>query len=165
MADTGIMARRDARPRPERELKGWHVLAMFLCFFGTIIAVNIFMASKAVGTFPGVEAKNGFVASQSFQERRAAQEALGWTVGARLADGVLEIVFTDAAGAPVEVATMEAIVGRPTHVYADQTPEFTYRRGVFSTPLTLPEGNWDVRLVAHARDGTVFQQRVAVVVE
>lgn len=147
------------------ELKGWHVLAMFLAFFGTIVGVNLFMASMAVGTFPGVEAKNGFVASQSFQERRAAQEALGWSVGARLADGVLEVAFTDSEGAPVEVSSMEAIVGRPTHVNADQSPDFTYRRGVFATPMELPEGNWDVRLVAVAPDGTEFRQRVSVVID
>ena len=93
------------------ELKGWHVLAMFLGFFGTIIAVNLFMATKAVGTFPGLEARNGFVESQSFQERRAAQEALGWDVAAVLRGGTLEIAFTDASGAPVEVTGLDAVVG------------------------------------------------------
>ncbi len=161
MSDAGGMNRESAT----WELKGWHVLAIFLGFFGTVIGVNVFMASKAVGTFPGVEAKNGFVASQSFQERRAAQEALGWSVGARLSGGVLEVAFTDAAGAPVEVASMEAIVGRPTHVNADQEPEFTYRRGVFATPMVLADGNWDVRLVAVSPDGTEFRQRVSVVIE
>ncbi|MEM1431020.1 MAG: FixH family protein [Pseudomonadota bacterium] len=144
------------------ELKGWHVLAIFLSFFGTIITVNLFMASKAVGTFPGVEAKNGFVASQSFQERRAAQEALGWHVEAAVRDGVLAIAFTDAAGNPVEVASLDAIVGRPTHVNDDRTPDFTYRLGTFRTPMVLTDGNWDVRIVALAPDGTEFRRRVPV---
>ncbi|MEM6739826.1 MAG: FixH family protein [Pseudomonadota bacterium] len=151
--------------RDSWELKGWHVLAIFLTFFGTIISVNLFMASKAIGTFPGLEAKNGFVASQSFQERRAAQVALGWTVGARQADGVLEITIVDGTGAPVQVATLDAIVGRPTHVNEDRIPEFTYRMGVYSTPMDLSDGNWDVRLVALAMNGTEFRQRVSVVID
>ncbi|NBC94782.1 MAG: nitrogen fixation protein FixH [Deinococcus-Thermus bacterium] len=148
-----------------RKLTGRGVLMIALAFFGTVIGVNAFMAVKAVGTFPGLEAKNGFVESQTFQERRAAQEALGWRVAATLADGELAVAFTDAAGAPVEVARMDAIVGRPTSVDEDREPEFTYRAGTFRTPMTLPAGNWDVRLVARAPDGTEFRKRVEVRVE
>jgi nitrogen fixation protein FixH len=145
-----------------RELTGRHVLLVFLAFFGTIIAVNVFMAFKAVGTFPGLEAKNGFVESQEFQVKRAAQEALGWDVGAVLQDGVLAIAFTDAAGDPVEVAALDAVIGRPTHVNEDRRPEFTYSRGTFRTPITLEPGNWDVRLTAWAPDGTEFRRRLEV---
>ena len=49
--------------------------------FGVIIGVNVVMATKAIGTFPGLEVKNSYVASQSFDKRRDAQEALGWDVG------------------------------------------------------------------------------------
>lgn len=146
-------------------LKGWHVLAGFVAFFGTVITVNIFMAVQAVGTFPGLEAKNGFVESQTFQERRAAQEALGWEVAAGYDGEVLSVAFTDATGQPVDVAGMSAIVGRATHVEADKEPHFTYRRGVFRTPLTLERGNWNIRLRALAPDGTEFAQRVVLVVD
>jgi len=141
-------------------LKGWHVLAMFLAFFGTIISVNLFMAYQAVSTFPGLEAKNGFVSSQSFEARRDAQDALGWRVGATLEDGVLAVAFTDDAGRPVEVAGLDAIVGKATHVNEDRIPEFTYRQGVFLTPMALGAGNWNIRLMAVAPDGTSFQARV-----
>ena len=141
-------------------LTGWHVLAIFLGFFGTIITVNLFMAFQAVATFPGLEAKNGFVSSQSFEERRDAQEALGWTVGARLEDGVLAIAFADAAGRPVDVARMEAVVGKATHVREDRQPDFTYRAGTFRAPMTLEPGNWNIRLTAWAADGTPYQARV-----
>lgn len=141
-------------------LKGWHVLAMFLAFFGTIISVNLFMAYQAVSTFPGLEAKNGFVASQSFEARRDAQDALGWRVGATLEDGVLAIAFTDDGGQPVDVAGIEAIVGKATHVNEDRFPEFTYREGVFRTPMALGPGNWNIRLTAVAPDGTPYQARV-----
>jgi nitrogen fixation protein FixH len=144
------------------KLTGRHVLFIFLAFFGTIFAVNGFMAFQAVGTFPGLEAKNGFVESQSFEARRSAQEALGWEVGATLEDGVLAIAFTDEAGAPVEVAGMEAVVGRATHVEQDRMPEFTYRLGTFRTPMELEPGNWNIRLTAHAPDGTPFERRIVL---
>jgi hypothetical protein len=44
-----------------------------------IISVNLLLAFKAVSTFPGLEVKNSYVASQGFNDRKAAQEALGWT--------------------------------------------------------------------------------------
>ena len=53
-----------------RELTGRHVLVITLCAFGTIIAVNVFMAVMAVGTFPGLEVKNSYVASQTFDRDR-----------------------------------------------------------------------------------------------
>ena len=55
------------------ELRGRHVGAMFVAGFGIIIAVNILLAVKAVGTFPGLEVANSYVASQSFDARRKAQ--------------------------------------------------------------------------------------------
>ena len=54
----------------------------FVAAFGVIIGVNLVLALSAVRTFPGLEVKNSYVASQTFDERRAAQEALGWTVSA-----------------------------------------------------------------------------------
>ncbi len=146
-------------------LTGRHVFLIFIGFFGTIISVNLFMAYMAVGTFPGLEARNGFAESQTFEARRDAQEALGWQVGATLADGVLAIAFTDAAGAPVDVAGLEAVVGRATSVSEDRTPDFTYRSGTFRTPMTLAPGNWNIRLTARAPDGTAFERRVPLRVD
>ncbi|WP_370272721.1 FixH family protein, partial [Pseudooceanicola nitratireducens] len=61
-------------------LKGWHVLAGFTAAFGIIITVNLVMATQAIRTFPGLEVKNSYVASQEFDDRRAEQQALGWTI-------------------------------------------------------------------------------------
>ena len=49
-----------------RPLTGKHVLAITLVAFGVIIGVNVLMAVKAVGTFPGLEVANSYVASQDF---------------------------------------------------------------------------------------------------
>ncbi len=83
---------------------GRKMLAIVVAFFAVIITVNLFMAYKAVGTFPGLVVKNSYVASQEFDRNRTAP------VG-------------DLAG-----------------------------------------GNWNVLLKAHAKDGTLFQQRTLLYV-
>ena len=82
-----------------RELTGRGVLAITLSAFGVIIAVNIAMAYFAVQTFPGLEVRNSYVASQGFNDRMRAQQALGWTTRADLTQGVLRVTITDAEGA------------------------------------------------------------------
>ncbi|WP_456390667.1 FixH family protein [Profundibacter sp.] len=141
-------------------LTGRKVLAMFIAFFGVIIAVNLFMAYMAVGTFPGLDVKNSYVASQSFDDDREAQIALGWEVTVSYQDGELQVAVVNEAGQPADVAKLEALIGRPTHVRDDQTPEFQQRQGVFKARVTLEPGLWNLRLNATSLDGTPFKQRL-----
>jgi nitrogen fixation protein FixH len=48
------------------ELTGRKVAAIFVVFFGVIMAVNFTMASFASSTFGGVVVKNSYVASQKY---------------------------------------------------------------------------------------------------
>lgn len=146
-------------------LTGRKVFFIVASAFGVIIAVNLTMAYLAVGTFPGLSVKNSYVASQNFDADRAAQQALGWRVAAQLDEGILTIAFTGQRGYPVEIAALEAIVGRPTHVRDDFAPEFAYHDGTFTAPVDLAPGKWDIRLVATAPDGTPFRQRLALNVD
>jgi nitrogen fixation protein FixH len=143
-----------------RELKGWHVAAMFCTGFGIIIAVNLTLAYNAVSTFPGLETKNSYVASQQFDTKRTAQKALGWTVAASHRDGRLRLAITDSAGAPVRTATLEARVGRSTHVAEDMTPEFSFDGVAYTAAAPLIDGQWQVRMSARAANGTLFAQRI-----
>lgn len=143
-----------------RELTGRHVLAITLAAFGTIIAVNLFMAFKAVGTFPGLEVANSYVASQDFDRERAAQRALDWRVTPDYDGRELVLAIRDAQGNPAPVKTLEVTVGRPTHVREDQSPIFAYSGGLFRAPLVLAPGMWNIHLTATAPDGTVFRQRI-----
>ncbi len=139
---------------------GRKVLAAFVAAFGVIIGVNLLMAYYAIGTFPGMDVKNSYVASQNFDTERAAQQALGWTVSVTYEPGELVVEVVDKSGRPADVALLNAIVGRPTHVRDDQTPQFQQRGGKFRAPLTLGEGKWNLRLKATALDGTKFHQRL-----
>lgn len=146
----------------ERQITGRQVFWGFAAAFGLIIAVNLVLAWSAVRTFPGLEVANSYVASQEFDDRKAAQEALGWHVEADHAGGLLVLQITDEAGRPVEVGRLEATVGRATHVRDDQSPEFRFDGRAYVAPVALADGNWNIRMKAWDSDGTLFQQRVVL---
>jgi nitrogen fixation protein FixH len=145
-----------------KQLTGRHVLMIFCGAFGVIISVNLLLAYSAVSTFPGLEVKNSYVASQQFDERKAAQEALGWTVRADAAEGQVILRITDNDGNPVRVGALEAVVGRATHVADDMRPEFIFDGAAYVAPITLADGNWNIRMTAQAENGTPFAQRVVL---
>lgn len=142
------------------ELTGRKVLTIVVAGFGVVVAVNLLMAFQAIRTFPGLETPNSYVASQHFDADRAAQQALGWTVTPDYDGSVLTLALRDADGNPARVATLSATVGRPTHVRDDVEPAFTYRGGLFTAPLTLTPGVWNINVRARAFDGTEFRQRI-----
>lgn len=145
----------------ERKITGTHVLIGFVTAFGVIIAVNFTLAYNAVATFPGLEVKNTYVASQEFDEKRAAQEALGWTIEADHRDGQVILSITDSNG-PVQVQSLTATLGRATTVADDLSPDFTFDGTAYVAPVQLRDGNWNIRMVAVAQDGTPFEQRVVL---
>jgi nitrogen fixation protein FixH len=143
-----------------REITGKHVLIGTVAAFGVIIAVNFTLAWKAVGTFPGLEVKNSYVASQSFDARREAQEALGWQADAGVRDGVLQLTLTDAAGRPVKPATLTAVLGRPTIARDDQTLEVSGEQGAYTSLVDLRPGAWILKLTATNDAGVEFAKRL-----
>ncbi|WP_108816310.1 FixH family protein [Loktanella sp. Alg231-35] len=143
------------------EIKGWHVFAGFSGAFGIIIAVNLTLAFQAVATFPGLEVRNSYVASQSFDADRAAQLALGWDVTAELFDHELILTILE-NGVPIDPEIESATFGRATNVAFDETPQFVFDGQALRAQVVAGEGNWNLRLKARAADGTLFQQRIIV---
>jgi nitrogen fixation protein FixH len=148
--------------KPVREVTGRHVLAIFVVFFGVIIAVNAGLAWKAVSTFPGLEVDNGYVASQTFDAELAAQKALGWALAPSYdkSGEQLHLAFTDAAGHPVTVASLDVLVGRTTEAGDDRRPAFVLADGIYSAPATLAQGKWMMAVAARSANGTLFRQRI-----
>ncbi|MEL7028643.1 MAG: FixH family protein, partial [Pseudomonadota bacterium] len=103
------------------QLKGWHVLAALLSFFGTVFAVNAVFVTQAVRTFPGEQVEKSYLQGLEYNkvlEERAAQTALGWTASldrAEIADGGLRLAVrvTDANGAPVPGLQVNGVLRRP----------------------------------------------------
>lgn len=151
----------------EKPLTGRKVLMIALAFFGVIIAVNATMAVQAIKTFPGLEVDNSYVASQTFDADRAAQEQLGWTVEPSYDGQHLSFVVRDRAGLPAHLSNLKILVGRTTMAADDKTPEMAYSGGIWSSaePLVLAPGAWLIHFEATAADGTAFRQRLDFFVE
>ena len=148
-----------------KPLTGRKVFYITAGAFSIIIAVNVFMATMAIGTFPGLETKNSYVASQKFDRERAAQLALGWRVSAEALDGELRLTILNQNGDPVQPAAMDATLGRATHVGEDSAPVFAFNGRAHVATADLAPGNWNLRLVATAEDGTLFRQRIVLHVD
>ncbi|WP_378942803.1 FixH family protein [Paracoccus sp. R86501] len=144
------------------ELTGRHVAAMFVGGFSIIIAVNLLLATKAVSTFPGLEVPNSYVASQSFDARRDAQNALGWTSRVNYRDGLLAIVVLDLDGNPAPIRDLTAHIGRPTEARDDIALALDAKGRV---AVDLAQGMWRLDLAGHADDGTPYQRAIPLKVD
>ncbi len=149
----------------ERQFTGRHAALVFIGAFGVIITVNLIMAVSAVRTFPGLEVKNSYVASQQFNDRLATQTALGWQVSAEASGGLVFLSIVGADGDPVELRALKATLGRSTHEKEDFDPAFEFDGSAYVARAELAPGNWNIRMVAKAQDGTEFTQRVLLYVK
>ncbi|PID35537.1 MAG: nitrogen fixation protein FixH [Rhodobacterales bacterium] len=148
-------------------IKGWHVWGVFILFFGVIASVNIYMATQAIGTFSGLEVKNSYVASQEFDEKREAQEALGWSVEPQLFSDRFEVKITDAYGNVAPLSDLSGMIGRTTVRTQDQDLVFERTAlGVHVAPIEeISGGRWEIRLYATSLNGVAFEQRRIMTIE
>lgn len=142
-------------------LRGWHVLTAILAFFGAVIAVNAAFIVVAVGSFPGEDVRRSYLQGLRFNDtlaERRAQAALGWRASAGLTAegeaGLIEIALHDAEGAPIEGASIEAALERPTRAALDHALTFTSAgAGRYQAHVDgLEAGRW--RLRARAARGS-----------
>lgn len=86
------------------KLTGWHFLAIMLCFFGTIIAVNVVFVTSALDAFSGLVVKNSYVASQFYNEKieqAEQQKSLGWDLDLLINKSGVDFILQDKDGAPI----------------------------------------------------------------
>lgn len=141
------------------EIRGYHVLAVFVLGFGIIIAANLTLAVNAVRTFPGLEVKNSYVASQKFETAREIQDALNWEVTALLSETHVILRVTE-GGVAVEPTIKSAVFGHATSVEWDQELEFSLIDGSLIAPVVAGPGNWNLRLQMVAANGSLFSRRI-----
>jgi nitrogen fixation protein FixH len=142
-------------------LRGWHVLAGLLAFFGVVIAVNVYFAIAAVGTFPGEDVTHPYIQgleyNRTLSEHRA-QQAQGWRVTAGLEaasrGAVLAIELRRRDGAPLTGAHIEGALRWPADSRRDRILAFREGgNGRYVADLVgLGEGDWDLRATATAPD-------------
>lgn len=134
-------------------INGWHVAAMFVAFFGTVIAVNFTMASFASSTFGGIVVENSYVASQNYNDWLAeaeASEKLGWSVTPRRDDSGQLVLLTQSVPAG---AAVEAMARHPLGHQPDVALTFEAQPdGRYVAREALPAGRWTLRTTITSAD-------------
>lgn len=130
---------------------GRHAAALLVAFFAVVIAVNVYMARSAIGTFGGVVVENSYVASQHYNgwlHEAAREKALGWSARAtRRGDGRLVVTLD---GAPRDAA-LSGEAWHPLGRLPDRELKFARQSdGSFLSDQALPSGRWVARLEARA---------------
>jgi len=139
--------------REQRLFTGRHAAMILVAFFGTVISVNIVMASFALSTFGGTVVDNSYVASQHYNEwlaRADAQDRLGWDRNVTVdADRHVRLAVRK-DGAVVEGLRIVATLRHPL----GQTPARAMRfapaaDGTLRSLGALPAGRWQLDLSVH----------------
>jgi nitrogen fixation protein FixH len=145
---------------------GWHMLTIMVAFFGTIIAVNIFMAYLANASWSGMLSKNTYVASQDFNKNAArarewARE--GFKGDLAVEAGRVRYRLTGPADLLTGIDHVEAIFHRPVGDKQDFSLKLTRQQDAFSAAEALPSGPWIVDLAAMRNGALVFHQAERIV--
>ena len=140
-------------------LKGWHVLAAFVAFFGVVFTVNAIFITVALDTFPGEETRRSYVQGLAYNDvlaERQAQAALGWSAVTNLTPTQVLVAVNDADGAPVSNLQFTGTLQHPANMQLDRTLAFEeLRPGVYAAGVQdLEDGLWT--LSAEAEGDTPF---------
>lgn len=138
---------------------GWHMLAIMLAFFGTIITVNFTMAYLATSSWSGLVVKNTYVASQQFNGKTAAIREM-------LATGIAGDLSVDARGmryrltlpgnTPVVADVVTAHFKRPVGIAQDFELQMTPAGdGLYLAETAILPGSWIVEMQA-LKDGKMI---------
>jgi nitrogen fixation protein FixH len=147
---------------------GWHMLAIMVAFFGTIITVNVAMAYLANSSWSGMLSKNTYVASQDFNKNAArakewAEE--GFKGEVKLEAGKVRYRLEGPAEILSSIDHVEAIFHRPVGDKQDFSIKLLRDGDLFTAAELPPQGPWIVDLAA-IRDGQiVFHQAQRIVSE
>lgn len=141
--------------KPSWQLKGWHVLAGLLTFFGMIITANGIFVYLALNTFSGEDVDNAYNRGLAYNEvldDREKQTALGWTLSlAHDYQTESETLFIRLSieakdGLPQRGLSLSGLLRHPTNSHNDKVLTFVEDHGAgYSAQLdNVKPGQWDV---------------------
>ncbi len=137
-------------------IKGWHVLACILVFFGIIFAVNGIFLVAALETHTGLVSVQPYRKGLDYNQRIAAhdeQRRSGWKHRLQLdaKAGLVRLTFTDRHERAVSGLRLAGMIGRPSTAQHDRSIVLaeTSSAGVYAAQLdALPAGNWLIQIEA-----------------
>jgi nitrogen fixation protein FixH len=150
--------------KQKKPLTGRKVLIILLSAFGVMIGANMALVYSALSTFPGLDVKNTYVASQQFDRLRNAQEALGWSTDISYASGMLRVEIFDSAGQVVRPESLRLRLVRATYADDDRELEPLSTATGYSVNADLPPGNWRVWIDAQSQSGVAYSIRVPLII-
>ena len=109
-----------------------------------------------MGTFPGLETREPYNESLTFEERRAAQDKLNWTTAVSYHAGQVTLTMTEHGGGTVVTPNVKLVVRYATSKKHDQDVPLEFDGHNYVGQIDLPPGNWQARVFATALDGTEF---------
>ncbi len=154
-----MTARTIDRKTSERPLTGRGVLLILLAFFGTVGAVNFYMARMALSTFSGEVIEHPYESGLAYNRDIAAaraQDTLGWKVSADIGavvDGRAEVMVAavDAGGNALPGLSVQVMLQSPVaHGYDTAALLSPTGNGTYRGSLAARPGLWE--LVIDARD-------------
>ncbi len=147
------MSTRTAEAEKLGGIRGGHVLAAMLAFFGVIIVADTTLIYRALTTFGGVDNPNAYRQGVAYNQRiaRDARQSLtGWqdTIVVVAVPERLRLTLRDHAGAAVGGMKVSGTIGRPATNRFDAVLELTeLAPGQYEAPLPQAgEGSWIVDL-------------------
>lgn len=137
-----------------RQIKGRHVLLIFVGFFASITAVNAVMIYAAVSTFGGVDKQNAYKVGLAFGRQLAEaseQDTRGWqvtgSVNLRAQETQISVTVRDNQGRLLPGLEVTARLGHPVSARLDQKISFSEAGGGVYRAITKPlHGAWDIDL-------------------
>lgn len=157
------------------ELKGWHVLAMLLAFFGVTIGVNAVFVTYALSTFSGEDISKPYLRGLAYNETletRAAQAQLKWRASIEVTradqtSAELVVTFADAGGAPLSALEVKAKLRRPTDARLDRDVTLAaIGDGRYRVRLDdVAAGQWDVIARVGGGETAVFEAERRIVLK
>lgn len=150
-----------------KEFTGKHMLIIVLLFFGTIISVNIFMATMAIQSWTGLVVKNSYVASQEFNGKLQAsqvQAGLNLKIDLTYEEGILKFLLVDENEVPIALRDVKIDLTRPIGVTLDRSLVLAPAEVGYQIDEDLPAGVWNVVIHAQVPDQPDFNYRARLIV-
>ncbi len=151
--------------KPERQLTGKHVLAMFIAFFTVVVTVNMIMFRAATSTFGGVETDSAYKVGLAYNndlEAARKQAALGWRVDATVDGQRVVLSVRDRDGQIVPGLDGDVLLAWPADRRLDRKGVISARDGgryEVELDKALPPGQWDVVVHLQRNGERVFQSK------
>ena len=133
----------------QRRFTGWHMFAILIAMFGTIIAVNLVMAHFAIATFGGTVVDSSYVATRNFDRWLAearSQKLLGWHVTATIGPRRRVHITAIAPKGPID-GVVSAVASHPLGRAPDRAIGFMRAGdGQYVATRPLPAGRWTLKI-------------------